>query len=187
MVSNFGCGSANQGPIACKSDGDISRDRQGADCAASNSIAEALRPAAVVGHGRAILAGTDHGRHAKPAVASKAQHRDACGTWSSLLECHERHRCLARGRWPSQRARQAFGCAGPRRPPSASEGIVLLTSRVSVEMVQKAATMRGARDRVRFRADGAGRSDGRCGGNHTCRHCARGWIRSVHASRPDLI
>ena len=49
------------------------------------------------------------------------------------------------------------GAVGPRRALSAADGAVLLTSRVSVEMVQKAAVAGRADPRRGFGADRAGR------------------------------
>ena len=56
---------------------------------------------------------------------------------------------------------------------AASGGIVLLTSRVSVEMVQKAATDRRADHRRGLGADGAGGAHRRSGRHHAGRRRAR--------------
>ena len=69
---------------------------------------------------------------------------------------------------------------------AAGEGMVLLTSRVSVEMVQKAAAM-GAPLVVAVSAPTAlGGANGRCRRHHAGRHRARRRVRGVHASRVEL-
>ena len=68
------------------------------------------------------------------------QQRDPRGARRGVLDAGPRHRRAARGCRPPQRARQAGRRAGAGRD-CRGEGIVLLTSRVSVEMVQKAAAI----------------------------------------------
>ena len=76
------------------------------------SIAEAMRPAAVIRRGRQFSPEQIMARHAQPAITAKAQQRNARGACRSVLERHQRHCCRARGRRTSQCARQAVGCTG---------------------------------------------------------------------------
>ena len=70
------------------------------------------------------------------------------------------------------------------RQSRAASGIVLLTSRVSVEMVQKAAVDRRADRRRGLGADGAGAAHGRGGRHHAGRRRARRRLRGLHPSAP---
>ena len=65
---------------------------------------------------------------------------DPRGACRGVLDTGSRHRRAARGCRPPQRARQARRRAGAAKV-AAGEGMVLLTSRVSVEMVQKTAAI----------------------------------------------
>ena len=87
-----------------------------------------------------LFAATDHGGDAEHLVAATDQYRNPRGARRGVLDAGARHRRAARGCRPPQRARQAGRRAGAGQI-SASEGMVLLTSRVSVEMVQKSAAM----------------------------------------------
>ena len=72
---------------------------------------------------------------------AEAQPADARGARGGLLAPAARARRAARGCRPAQRARQAGRRAGARRHGAVREGVLLLSSRISVEMVQKAAML----------------------------------------------
>ena len=75
-----------------------------------DSIAEALSPAAIVRHSQAFS--PQQIMTAMQAIAAEDQHRDPRGSRRGVLDTGARHHCLARGRRPPQRARQAGRRAG---------------------------------------------------------------------------
>jgi FdhD protein len=68
-----------------------------------------------------------------------------------------------------------------RNAISATQGAILLTSRVSVEMIQKAAILGAPRRRGGVGADRARTAHGPPGRDHPRRHRARRRLRSIHA------
>ena len=106
-----------------------------------DSVAEAMRPATIVGPGRQfsaeqiMTAMRNVSSRQKLNLETRAVHAaafwDASGGIFALREDVGRHNALDK-----------LAGALARSSIAAGEGIILLTSRVSVEMVQKAATMR---------------------------------------------
>ena len=147
--------------------------RPGAACAGSKSLNEAMRPPRTCIERCSVLAATDHARGCFRWAGAGAQSRDPRGSRRRLLASLHGARCVARGCRPPQCARQAGRRAGAQRCFHAIGGIVVLTSRVSIEMVQKAAVI-GApvdcRDVGADRACGAHRRSRR---HHPGRHRAR--------------
>ena len=138
------------------------------------SIAEAMRPASVIRRGRQFspeqimvamlsLPSRQKLNNETRAVHAAAFWNDTSGI-VAVREDVGRHNALDK-----------LSGALARTSVVASEGIILLTSRVSVEMVQKSAAIGASRDGVGFSADGAGCSHGRCRGHHACgdRACGR--------------
>ena len=81
-----------------------------------DSIAEAVRPAAIVAPGGSFSPRADHRGDPEHPAAASDQYRDARGACRGVLDAGRRHRRAARGCRPSQRARQA------RRRAGAAEG-----------------------------------------------------------------
>ncbi len=126
-----------------------------------DSIAEAMRPAAVIGHGQQfsseqiMVAMQNLPMLQKLNIETRAVHAAAFwGFKSGIVACV---RCGERGNHTSHQ-------------PGFSRNVA-----------EKRCHWRIC-DGVGFSADSAGRSHGGCSRYHTCRHCARGRIRSVHAS-----
>ena len=159
------------------SGGGISRARPAAALCGIDSIAEAVRPAAIVAQGRSRS-------RRREIMAAMAEHYAAAARSTS-----RRARCMPRRsgrrraaslRCARMSAATTHSTSSPARwrrtsvPPS--EGIVLLTSRVSVEMVQKTAAIGAPRDGCGVGADGARGTHGRRRRHHARRHRARGRI-----------
>ena len=144
------------------------------------SIAEAMRPTATIGHGgqfspEQIMAAME-GLPSRQRLNIETRAVHAAAFWTVTIGI-----VALGGRWPPQCARQAFRGSRPERP--------LWRARVSYFSPAgyrwRCAESRrdwGARDGVDFGSDRAGCPDGGCSGYHTCRHRARGRIRSVHSS-----
>ena len=80
-----------------------------------DSIAEAVRPAAIVARGAIVFAARDHGGDGEHCAAADDQHRDPRGACRGVLDAGARHRRAARGCRPPQCARQARRRAGAGR------------------------------------------------------------------------
>src|SRR6266850_2101936 len=138
-VSNCGCGSANQKQIVCRSDGGILRARQGADCAA---LIQSQKPCVL-----------------RP-LSSRGSNSRRSGSWLPCRTCQcVKNSTSRRARFMPRRSGVSRAASLPcartlavitldklsgalaRASVVASEGIILLTSRVSVEMVQKSAAI----------------------------------------------
>ena len=105
-----------------------------------DSLAAAIRPAPAVPRRPRLHPGDDPGRDAGDAGGAGPEHRHPRGPCRRVLDPGARAGGAARGRRPPQRAGQALGRAARAGMPAA-DGLLLLSSRVSVEMVQKAATL----------------------------------------------
>ena len=68
-----------------------------------------------------------------------------------------------------------------RENATAQQGIIVLTSRVSVEMVQKSPAVRGPIIVAVSRSDGLGRKDGGCRRHDACCNRTQGWLRGFHS------
>ena len=62
-----------------------------------DSIAEAVRPAAVVTSGAELFAARDHGGDGEHGAVANAQHRNPRGACRGVLDAFARHRRVARG------------------------------------------------------------------------------------------
>ena len=80
-------------------------------------------------------------RHGRAAGRAEAEPADARGARRGLLASAARPRRTARGCRPPQRARQTGRCTGARRRRRRAKDLLLLSSRISVELVQKAAML----------------------------------------------
>jgi FdhD protein len=138
-VSSCGCGSAGQGLIAWVTSAAY-RGPTGCGLCGIRSIAEAVRPAAIVGHDRQFSTGQIMAAmlslplRQSLNIQTRAVH--AAAFWDvtkgivAIREDVGRHNALDK-----------LSGALARASIAAGEGIVLLTSRVSVEMVQKSAAI----------------------------------------------
>src|ERR1700738_3380952 len=134
-----------------------------------DSIAEVMRPAAVIGYGRQfsseqiMVAMQSVPLLQKLNIETRAVHAAAFwGFKSGIVALRACVRCGERGNHTSYQP--GF-------------------SRNGAEKCCHRRTCHG----VGFSADSAGGSHGGCSRYHTCRHRARGRIRSVHAPLPDCI
>ena len=107
-----------------------------------DSLAEATRQPPAVGEGIRIDCDCDlRGNRARSLRARLCTGRRALCTPRDSGVLGDGHRLRARGRRPAQRSRQAHRRARAPRRKWRADGVLLLTSRVSVEMVQKAAVL----------------------------------------------
>ena len=145
-----------------------------------DSIAEAMRPAAIIEQGQQfsseqiMVAMQNLPMHQKLNIETRAVHAAAFwGFKSGIVALREdvgRHN-----------ARQAFGCASASVRCGERGNHTSHQPGFSRDGAEKCCHRR-ASNGVGFSADGSGRSHGGCSRYHTCRHCARGRIRSVYAS-----
>ena len=137
-----------RGAAARASGGASVAGRPAAACAASRASSEALRPAAAVAAGlQRYRRPSDHATRWRSLAPLQALNRETAVPSMPPPSGRRDGGIVAapRGRRPAQRARQAGRRHGAARASTGRDGFVLLTSRVSVEMVQKAAVARRRR------------------------------------------
>ena len=147
------------------------------------SLVEAMRPPPRVGEGRVLT--RDQIMTAVDSLfplqllnrETRAVH--AAGFWEP-----ERRLVVVREDVGRHNALDKLAGALAREGADARSGLVVLTSRVSIEMVQKIRDDRRARAGRRVGADGLGGAHGRGLRHDAGRHCAQGWVRNFRPSAP---